>query len=63
MRWSLIGEGGGTAVACLFAFRLTRHQKGHVAGQAVNLAPLCGDDIGQIVDGPRQVGDAFFQSL
>ncbi len=61
MRWSLIGEGGGTAVGV--AFRLTRHQKGHVAGQAVNLAPLCGDGIGQIIDRPRQVGDAFFQSL
>ena len=61
MRWSLIGEGGGTAVGV--AFRLARHQQGHVAGQAVNLAPLCGDDIGHIIDRPRQVGDAFFQSL
>ncbi len=53
----LIGLGGA---ALAFAFRLAFGQKAHQPRQAVEFAGLTGDDVGQVVDGAGQVGDAFF---
>jgi hypothetical protein len=42
------------------AFRLTFGQKADEAGEAVQLLGLTGYDVGQVIDGADQVGDAFF---
>jgi hypothetical protein len=42
------------------AFSLTFGQKANQAGEAVQFLGLTGDDVGQVVYGAGQVGDAFF---
>jgi len=59
---ALIGKGHGAAFGHL-TLRLALHHHGKAAFHHLKLALLCGDDIGQVIDHPNQVGNAFFQVL
>ena len=59
MRWFLVGVGGSDAVG--LAFRLALHEHFDAAGQAVDLGPMAGDDVGEVFLCADQVGDAFLK--
>ncbi len=46
-----------------FTFSLACGQKTHDPGQAVHLAALTGDHVGQIFNGPDQVGGFLFKRI
>ena len=60
MRRALVGQRDGAARVGL-ALGLAFEQHPDAAGQMRDLAPLRRDHIRQILDGARQMGDAFFQ--
>lgn len=45
------------------ALGLALHQHDNPARQHVNLAPLPGDDLGQVVIGPDQMAEPFFKRV
>ncbi len=60
MRRALIGQRDLRA-AIRFALGLALHQHPGAIGQPVDLGALRADDIGQVVNRPDQMGDAFFE--
>ncbi len=62
MRRTFVAKDGGVPVAG-FTFGFAFHQQLHPPGQHGDLGILSGYDIGQIVQVPFQVGEAFFDWL
>jgi len=60
MRRLLVGCGG---IVRSLAVRLTFSQKLGQTGQPVDVGPLTGDDVGQILDRAGQVGNPFLKGL
>ena len=62
MRWRLIAQGDAAALI-LFALGLALQQQLHPVCQKGDLALLAGDNLGQVIDGPGQVGNLFFKGV